>query len=267
MAKPLLDDELWAVIEPLLPAMKQRRFRYPGRKPITHRQALTGILFVLRTGLAWNRLPVEMNCGSGISCWRRLRQWQRQGVWNRLHAVLLARLHEADKIDWSRAIADSSSVRALRGGEQTGPSPVDRRKKGSKHHLLTDAQGIPLATQLTGANRHDVTQLLPLVDAIPPVRGRRGRPKRRPKKVQGDRGYDSESHRRALRQRGITPVLARRKTPHGSGLGTTRWVVERTLAWEHQFPKLRMRAERTVLTHQALFTLATALICWNVLQW
>lgn len=267
MAKPLLDDELWAVIEPLLPPLKPRRFRYPGRKPITHRQALTGILFVLKTGLPWNLLPAEMNCGSGVSCWRRLREWQRQGVWERLHEVLLAKLQDAEKIDWSRVVADSSSVRALRGGEETGPSPVDRRKKGSKHHVLTDAGGIPLSTKLTGANRNDITQLLPLVEGIPPVRGRRGRPKRRPKKVQGDRGYDSDRHRAALRRRGITPVLARRKTPHGSGLGKTRWVVERTLAWEHQFPKLRMRSERSALTHQALFTLATALICWNVLQW
>jgi transposase len=267
MAKPILDDELWSIIEPLLPAPKPRRFRYPGRKPVTHRQALSGILFILKTGLPWNMLPVEMGCGSGVSCWRRLREWQRLGVWQRLHEVLLAQLHGADQIDWDRALVDSSSIRALRGGEETGPSPVDRRKKGSKHHVLTDAKGIPLSTRLTRANRNDITQLLPLVEGIPPVRGRRGRPKRRPKKVQGDRGYDSEGHREALRRRGITPVLARRRKPHGSGLGKHRWPVERTLAWEHQFPKLRMRAERTVLTHQALFTLATALICWNALQW
>ena len=75
MAKPILDDALWSIVEPLLPAPRPRRFRYPERKPITHRQALTGILFVLKTGLSWNRLPVEMDCGSCISCWRRLREW------------------------------------------------------------------------------------------------------------------------------------------------------------------------------------------------
>jgi transposase len=192
MAKPILDDELWSIIEPLLPAPKPRRFRYPGRKPVAHRQALTGILFILKTGLPWRLLPMEMGCGSGVSCWRRLREWQRLGVWQRLHEVLLARLRDADQIDWERALVDSSSVRALRGGEETGPSPVDRRKKGSKHHVLTDAKGIPLSTKLTRANRNDITQLLPLVEGVPPVRGRRGRPKRRPKKVQGDRGYDSE---------------------------------------------------------------------------
>jgi len=266
MAKPLLDDALWEIIEPLLPAPKPRRFRYPGRKPLTNRQALTGILFVLRSGIAWNLLPAEMNCGSGSSCLKRLREWQRRGVWSRLHRVLLTHLREAEKIDWRRAVVDSASVRAIEGGEATGKNPTDRAKKGSKHHVLTDARGTPLSTQLTGANRHDSTQLLPLVDAVPPVAGKRGRPKKRPAEVLGDRAYDAKKYRLALRRRGIRPKLARRGEPHGSGLGKERWVVERTLSWYHQFPKLRVRTERSALTHQALFTLATALICFNVLQ-
>ena len=81
MARPLLSDELWEVIEPLLPPPKKRRFRYPGRKPVEPRRALTGILFVLKTGIQWEDLPLEMGCGSGITCWRRLRDWQRAGVW------------------------------------------------------------------------------------------------------------------------------------------------------------------------------------------
>ena len=88
-----------------------------------------------------------------------------------------------------------------------------------------------MAATLTGANAHDLTQLVPLVEAIPPVRGKPGRPRRRPALVQGDRGYDSWPHRRELRQRGIASTLAHRYTGHGSGLGTTRWVVERTIAW------------------------------------
>jgi transposase len=104
-------------------------------------------------------------------------------------------------------------------GKKTGPNPTDRRKRGSKHHVLTDAQGLPLAALVTGAHRHDVTQRLPLLEAIPPVRGKRGRPRRRPRRIQGDRGYDSEPHRQELRALGITPVLATRGTGHGSGLG------------------------------------------------
>jgi transposase len=115
-----------------------------------------------------------------------------------------------------------------------------RRKLGSKHHVITEAQGMPLAVILTGANTHDVTQLVPLVEAIPPVRGKRGRPRPKPERVYGDRAYDSEPHRDCLRVRGITPVLAKRGRPHGSGLGAYRWVVERTLSWLHQFRRLRM---------------------------
>ena len=111
--KVLVTDELWAILEPLLP--KQRRHRKGGRPPVPHRAALTGILFVLQTGIPWGYLPQEMGCGSGVTCWRRLRAWQRRGVWKRLHRTLLDRLAAADQIDWSRAVVDSRSVAAKRG--------------------------------------------------------------------------------------------------------------------------------------------------------
>jgi len=118
MAKILVDDRLWSQIAPLLPRPKRRRRRYPGRKPFDNRQVLTGILFVLKTGIPWEYLPRELGCGSGMTCWRRLHAWQRAGVWTRLHRVLLAQLRAADQLDWSRAIVDSSSIRALRGGKK-----------------------------------------------------------------------------------------------------------------------------------------------------
>src|SRR5688572_3139388 len=99
MAAPLLSEALWERIAPLLPPLKPRRYRYPGRKPLTHRQALTGILFVLKTGLNWNDLPRELGCGSGSRCRRRLQEWQQAGVWQQLHALLLAELQAADRID------------------------------------------------------------------------------------------------------------------------------------------------------------------------
>ena len=122
MAKPLLDDELWQVIEPLLPAAPARRRRYPGRKRIGDRQALTGILFVLKTGIAWEDLPQEMGCGSGMTCWRRLRDWHAADVWHRLHRTLLDKLGEADRIDWTRAALDSRIVPAQRGAR--APAPI-----------------------------------------------------------------------------------------------------------------------------------------------
>ena len=108
-----------------------------------------------------------------------------------------------------------------------------------------------------------MTQLLPLVDGIPPIAGKRGRPRRRPERVQGDRAYDSAAHRAELRRRGIEPVLAKRGTEHGSGLGKHRWVVERTLSWLHQHRRLRIRWERRDDIHLAFLTLGCILICCN----
>ena len=110
----IVSDELWELVEPLLPK-KERRFRYPGRKRLPDRQALQGILFVLHTGMAWRHLPAELGFGSGATCYRRLDEWQRAGVWERLHALLLSRLRAAGEIEWSRAIADSSQVQAKKG--------------------------------------------------------------------------------------------------------------------------------------------------------
>jgi transposase len=104
-------------------------------------------------------------------------------------------------------------------GALTGPSPVDRGRTGSKHHLICDAGGIPLAITLTGGHRNDVTQLLPLVDGVGPVRGKVGRPRLRAEQLIADRGYDHDKYRRELRKRGVKPVVARRNTQHGSGLG------------------------------------------------
>jgi transposase len=263
MAKPLLPDELWAIIAPILPEWAPSP--KGGRPRLGDRAALTGILFVLKTGIGWEDLPCELGCGCGMTCWRRLRDWQADGTWDKIHRVLLDKLRGADKIDWSRAIVDSSSVRAAYGGEATGPSPVDRAKSGSKHHALVDANGIPLACSVTGANAHDVTQLGPLVNAIPPVAGKRGRPRRRPEAVQGDRAYDSALHRQGLRELGVVPELAARGTEHGSGLGRTRWPVERTLAWFHQNRRLRIRYERRADIHRAFVTLACIKICASAL--
>jgi len=110
-----VDDELWAEIAPLISVRKRRR-RYPGRLPRDDRQALNGILYVLNTGIAWRDLPQELGYGSGVTCWRRLRDWQAAGVWDELHQRLLVRLNAAGQIDWSRAAADSSHVRAVLGG-------------------------------------------------------------------------------------------------------------------------------------------------------
>lgn len=125
---------------------------------------------------------------------------------------------------------------------------------------------MPLSVVLTGANRNDITQLLPLLEALHPVKGKTGRPRKRPVAVQGDRAYDSKGHREALRRRGIRPLLATRRVPHGSGLGQSRWVVERSFAWLHDLRRLRVRYERRADIHEALLKLACVLICHDSLQ-
>lgn len=118
MAAPLVSDELWAVIEPLLPPEPPKP--KGGRPRIPDRKVLAGIPFVLKTGIPWEYLPQEMGCGSGMTCWRRLRDWHEAGVWQSLHRELLNRLGDADRIDWSRAALDSSSVPAKRGAKRPG---------------------------------------------------------------------------------------------------------------------------------------------------
>jgi transposase len=158
------------------------------------------------------------------------------------------------------------SCASEKGGSETGPSPVDRGRRGSKHHLLVDGSGIPLAFALTAGNRNDCTQLIPLIDAVPAIRGAAGRPRRRPEQLIADRGYDHETYRRQLRERGITPVIARRQREHGSGLGRHRWVVERTFAWLHQFKRLLVRYDRRADIHQALLALGCCLVCYRRLR-
>lgn len=264
MAKPLLPDALWDRIGPLPPPPpKPKRPDRPGRKRIDDRLCLTGVLFVLKTGINWEDLPREMGCGSGMTCWRRMAYWTAAGVWPKLHALLLSELEWAGGIDWSRATIDGSRVRARGGGEATGPSPVDRRKKGSKHVVVTDAAGLPPAAVTAPGNKPDVAQLERAVDAVPPVKGPRGRPRRRPDEMYADRGFDSRANRDALRRRGIRPKIARLRTPHGSGLGKRRWVAERTISWLHGLGRLRVRKDRSAALHQAFLSIGCSLICFS----
>ncbi len=256
MAK-LLDDELWALIEPSLPPPKPRRSRYPGRRPLDDRAMLTGILFIFQTGLRGDLLPREMSCGSGMSCWRRLRDWQAVGVWDRLDEVRLAKLRESDRIDWSRVVVDSSSIRAVvqvkNGTESQRPRATWFKAPPHYRSAGHPARGNPHRRQPSRC-----AQLHALVDAIPPIAGKRGRPLSKPRIVQGDRGYEHDKYRRPLHAAGIATEIARRGEPHGSGLGKTGWVVERTISWVHNFRRLRIRFERLAFIHEAFMKLAAA---------
>jgi transposase len=152
----LVPDTLWQAIEPLLPTPPRR---YGGRPRIDDRAALAGIVYQQRTGVPWRLLPVgELGCGSPVTCWRRLRDWQRTGVWQQLHHRLLDQLGRASQLDWSRASLDSISVRAKRGLPDRA-NPTDRGKPGSKYHLLVARRGIESSARL-GRHRYVVARSL-----------------------------------------------------------------------------------------------------------
>lgn len=139
MAKPLLTDELWKRIEPLLPPEPPKP--KGGRPRVSDRQALTGILFVLRSGCPWEYLPQEMGCGCGMTCWRRLRDWHLAGVWEKVWRLLLDELGLVDEIDWSKVIVDSCSVRAVFGGRRPAPIPQTAAKMALNAMSSATAKG------------------------------------------------------------------------------------------------------------------------------
>jgi transposase len=236
-----------------------------GRPRVGHHTVIRVIWFVLTAGARWEDVPSELGC-SGRTARRRLQAWEEAGVWDRLHADLLRLLKKAGGLDTGAVIIDGVTVRAFGGGEATGPSPVDRRKKGTKHTPMVDRHGVPLAIRTAGANAGDHRQILPLILDFPRVGGAPGRPKELPDGAYADRGYDSEATRALLRWLGIEPHIARRKAPHGSGLGKVRWVVERTISWLKGLRRMRVRYDRLGVIIDAWTTLAASVICFRILH-
>lgn len=172
MRKKLLPDYFWYRIRDLLP--EHTPSPKGGRPRKDDRACLMGIIYVLRTGISWQMLLIELGFGSGSTCWRRLQEWTRLEVWPQLHRLLLRVLGKQGRIHLERAIIDSASVRALLGGAHTGPNPTDRRKKGCKRHVISDAKGTPLAVQISPANRPDGQMALLMLEKsrrVPVVEG------------------------------------------------------------------------------------------------
>ena len=228
------------------------------------RKVLCGILFVLHTGIQWEFLPQELGFGSGMTCWRRLEEWNSAGVWQRPAPDSAGRTaqrgHAGPVPGGDRLLARAGRAARPKSGPEPGrPRPAglqaSRPDRRPRHP--------PGRASLTGGNRNDVTQLRPLVDAFPPLRGSTRTPTPRPDELYADRGYDHDKYRKALRDRGIRPLIARRGTAHGSGLGAYRWVVERTIAWYHGMKRLRIRWERRDDIHEAFLDLATCIIAYR----
>nr|WP_157463820.1 IS5 family transposase [Deinococcus pimensis] len=261
MVETLVPDRLWQLIQPLLPVAPRPK---GGGQFTCPRATLAGIIYVLKEGIRWNALPKGYGFPSGVTCWRRLRDWQAVGVWQSLHQALLNQLHVLGLLDLTRASLDSASVRALKRGDLTGRNPTDRGKLGTKRHLIVDRHGLPLALLLTGANTHDSMMFEALLDAVPPLRtGQPGRPRRRPSTVHADKGFDYRKCRTACRARGIKARIARRGVESSERLGRHRWVVERILSWLNGFRRLRVRHDRSATNFLAMNLLVCGLICFR----
>jgi transposase len=210
-----------------------------------------------RTSTPWRLLPArELGCGSPATCWRRLTEWAKAGVFDQLHLEVLDRLGEQGRLDWSRACAPSA-------GDHVGANPVDRGKPGSKLHLVCDGGGLPLAAVVTAANVNDTVMFQAVVEDIPPVRTPAGRRRTRPAKVHADKGYDSRANRAYLRRRGIKARIARREVESSTRLGRHRWKVERALSWLSCFRRLQVRWDRDSGRWFAFVLVACAVVCCN----
>ncbi|MCX5402662.1 IS5 family transposase [Streptomyces sp. NBC_00335] len=262
LSKRLVPDALWELVAPLLPSFAARP-QGGGTAPCDERAVFTAVVYVLTTGCAWRHLPPTFGT-SPATAHRRFTIWTEAGLWRRLHRAVLDELGARGKVDWTSAIVAAASVRAKRGS-LTGPNPVDRGKKGSKLHVLSDAQGVPLTVAVSGANMHDSLALKPLILGIPAIRSRRGPRRRRPVKLRADKAYFSAEHLAWLRERGLVARIARPGVDSGKRLGRHRWKIERSIAWLFGYRRLTVRYERKGSHFLAFLGLAAALTCYKKL--
>ena len=223
------------------------------------------IWFVLTVGCRWKDIPRELGC-CGETARRRLKLWQELGVWQNVHLRLLALLRQRGCLSGRVVLIDSTHVRAFGGGDRSGPSPVDRRKPGTKLTLLTDRRGTPLVLRSAPAHSSDHHEILPTVAAYPSIGGQPGRPRRSPDLLFADAGYDSQATREALSARGIDSAIRYRNRPLGSHLGRYRWPVERTFSWIKGLRRMRIRFDRHPTIIDAWLHLTLAAICFRILH-
>ncbi|MFI2511703.1 IS5 family transposase [Streptomyces sp. NPDC018972] len=253
-------DALWELFQRVVPPAPVRP-QGGGRRRHGDREVLAAIIFVATSGYTWNQLPPGFG-PSGVTAFRRFTEWSQARVWAKLHRLVLDELGARGDLDWSRCAINSVSGPGSQMGQLTGPNPIDRGKNGSKIHLIVDRSGLPLSIGISTANLHDSQALIPLVKGIPPVCSHRGRRRRRPAKLYGDKGYDYRHLRRWLASRGIRHRLARRGVESSERLGRHRWVVERTIGWLSGTRRLHRRYERKPEHSLAFAGIAATLICF-----
>jgi transposase len=264
MADACMPETFYELARPMLPPEKEIGAE-GGRRPKSHHVVLKVIWFVLVTSCRWKDVPKEMGC-CGETARTRLQGWERAGIWDQLHHLLLKMLNQEHQLHLETVIIDTTHVRAFGGGDATGPSPVDRGKKGTKYTLLVDRDGVPLVIRAVPANRSDQLEILPAVVSFPAVGGKPGRPLTHPKELYADAGFDCEATRGILRWLGIEPHIRHRTGDHGSHLGRVRWVVERTISWVKGLRRMRVRYDRATTSINAWTSIAAAVVCLHILM-
>ncbi|MGQ4731516.1 IS5 family transposase [Streptomyces sp. Ju416(a)] len=257
----IVPDGLREIAKPFIPQSRVRP-QGGGTQDTPDETLFAAIVYALVRGCAWRALPPCFGISKSTAHCRFL-IWPRAGVWGRLHDEILHRLDDAGMLDLSRAVLDSAHVRAKKGGELTGPSPVDRGKAGSKMHVLPDANGLPLLVGLSAAKTHDSQALKPMIAGLQtkhdPHRGRHFKPQR----LHADKAYALPALRRLLRGRRIGVRIARKGIESSERLGRRRWVIERTISWLTGYRRLNHRYERHPCSYLALLGLAAAICCYK----
>ena len=266
-----VSDPFWSRVEPLIP-VKERNpdkvyLRKPGggRKPIEYRRIFEGLIYVLRTGCQWKALPKEQ-FGSPSSVHRYFREWGLACLFLQLWQAGLAEYDDMEGIAWDWQSIDGCMIKAPLALESVGRKPTDRGKMGTKRPLLVDGRGVPLSIVVTGANRHDVTQLENVLDGI--VIQRPEVTEDSPQNLCADKGYHGQPALDVICERGYQPHVVprgeeRESKKHVSGYKARRWVVEASHSWFNRFRKLLVRFEKTDASYIALLSLASAIIAWR----
>jgi transposase len=254
---------MWQRLRPILP--KEKVPGTPGRPPVPFRRVIDGILYVLRTGCQWKAVPRAF--GSGSTVHRRFQEWRAAGVFAAFVRAMLAWYDRTRGIDWLWQAADAKMAPAPLGGTQTGPNPTDRGKSGTKRHLLIDGRGVPLSVHVTGANRHDIKGLAPLLGEG--MLTERPKPSdEAPQHLCLDKAYASKDTDALLDGMGIIGHVKQQGETGEPGVGepvypARRWKAERSISWLNNMRKLRVRWEKKAENYLALWLLAASLITYR----
>lgn len=256
-------DGLWDEIKPIFPPDKEPGS--PGRPPLDKRRVLNGMLFVLRTGCQWHALKTEW-FGAKSSIHKYFQAWRAAGILEQIFRAMVVYYHRQKRIQWKWQAIDSKSVAAPLGGEMTGKNPTDRGKLGSKRHVLVDARGAPLSIVISGANAHDKTCAIEVLDSLIVPRPET---KYRVHHLCADKGYDFDDIREAVHERHYQAHIKKKgveleEIPPDRRHPARRWVVERTLSWQNDFRSLRTRWAKKADNWLGLIHLASAIVLWQM---